>query len=397
MTFKENVNNAVSAPKNSIANRKILLGCYSRDMSGATRRLGTEPIPPTDFKILNLDSIRIIPFWNRKKMRSLYLDRRSFWELVEIQITLLYSPLRYRGMIIDSAKIDDFLDSGYEIFLFDGTYYDMEGKLGQLSKHNVYVCSGTYPARGGLPFPYFFNPKKIPDFIEKNGVELQAVYDALEDEESRLIYAHHARAIMEGDSSFFRISKYRQYAHPQVSVTSGDVVFEVGAFVGDTILEFNRTAKGVKYYAFEADPESVKKLRINTANIPSVEIIERGAWNSTGEVSFHTGLGHSSRIVDEPTGMTTIKTTTLDSFAQKREVEKLDMITMDIEGAEIEALQGSVEIIKKFKPKLQLSIYHKTEDLYKIPLMIKEMVPEYKLYVGHHTPNVSDTVLYAKI
>ena len=42
-------------------------------------------------------------------------------------------------------------------------------------------------------------------------------------------------------------------------------------------------------------------------------------------------------------------------------------------------------------------IYHKPEDYYKIPFMIKEMVPEYKLYVRHHTESRGDTVLYATL
>ena len=68
---------------------------------------------------------------------------------------------------------------------------------------------------------------------------------------------------------------------------------------------------------------------------------------------------------------------------------------MDIEGAEIEALKGAEKTIKRCKPKLAICIYHEYEHLYKIPMMIKEMVPEYKLYMRHHSDTSSETVIYA--
>ena len=75
--------------------------------------------------------------------------------------------------------------------------------------------------------------------------------------------------------------------------------------------------------------------------------------------------------------------------------EKVTLIKMDIEGAELQSLKGAKRIIQHDKPKLAICIYHKPEDMVEIPLYIKELVPEYKLYIRHHSSNVSDTVLYA--
>ncbi len=71
------------------------------------------------------------------------------------------------------------------------------------------------------------------------------------------------------------------------------------------------------------------------------------------------------------------------------------MIKMDIEGAELEALKGAKKTIQRDKPKLAICIYHKTEDLWEIPLYIKELVSEYCLYIRHQTFGTGDTVLYA--
>ena len=75
--------------------------------------------------------------------------------------------------------------------------------------------------------------------------------------------------------------------------------------------------------------------------------------------------------------------------------DKITMIKMDIEGSELEALKGAKKTIQRDKPKLAICIYHKPEDMADIPLYIKELVPEYKLYIRHHSNFATETVLYA--
>ena len=77
--------------------------------------------------------------------------------------------------------------------------------------------------------------------------------------------------------------------------------------------------------------------------------------------------------------------------------EEVTFIKMDIEGAELKALKGAKNIILRDKPKLAISIYHKPEDIVEIPLFIKELVPEYKLYIRHYSNDSIETVLYAVI
>ena len=60
------------------------------------------------------------------------------------------------------------------------------------------------------------------------------------------------------------------------------------------------------------------------------------------------------------------------------------VIKFDVEGAEKEALLGCEKTIKAYKPRLMVSAYHKSEDLFVLPLLIKELCPEYKIYLRHH-------------
>lgn len=68
---------------------------------------------------------------------------------------------------------------------------------------------------------------------------------------------------------------------------------------------------------------------------------------------------------------------------------------MDVEGAELETLKGAKNIICRDKPKLAVCIYHKPEDMTDLPIYIKSLVPEYKLYVRHYSEEKYETILYA--
>lgn len=73
------------------------------------------------------------------------------------------------------------------------------------------------------------------------------------------------------------------------------------------------------------------------------------------------------------------------------------LIKMDIEGAELDSLVGASEIIRKYKPKLAICIYHLPFDFYNIPHFLKSLVPEYKFKVRQHERGFCETVLYAYI
>ena len=84
----------------------------------------------------------------------------------------------------------------------------------------------------------------------------------------------------------------------------------------------------------------------------------------------------SNRIVDRPTEKE-VEIVRLDDDIQ----EKVTMIKMDIEGSEQKALAGCIRHIQEESPKLLICVYHNNEDIYRIPQMIMEMNPRYRLYL----------------
>ena len=68
---------------------------------------------------------------------------------------------------------------------------------------------------------------------------------------------------------------------------------------------------------------------------------------------------------------------------------------MDVEGSELEALRGSIKTIRKYQPKLALSLYHKPEDIIEIPIFLEGLGLGYKYYLRHYQTRMEETVLYA--
>lgn len=76
--------------------------------------------------------------------------------------------------------------------------------------------------------------------------------------------------------------------------------------------------------------------------------------------------------------------------------KKVDFISMDLEGYEINALKGAKGIINSYFPNLGISVYHRIPDLWKIISQIKTMNSNYQFYLRNYTGYAYETILYCK-
>ena len=76
------------------------------------------------------------------------------------------------------------------------------------------------------------------------------------------------------------------------------------------------------------------------------------------------------------------------------DLDRVDVIKMDIEGAEREALRGCSATIQQWSPVLMICLYHRWDDLWEIPRLIRSL-GNYEFYLGQHTESAVETVLYA--
>lgn len=123
-----------------------------------------------------------------------------------------------------------------------------------------------------------------------------------------------------------------------------------------------------------------------------MEIIPRGLHEKTGKLYFVDNQ-HGS-MLSEQGGSSEIEVTSLDDTI----TGKVSFIKMDIKGSEIPALRGGERVIRENKPKLAVCVYHLEEDLWEIPLLIKQLAPEYKIYMRQHFEELDwETVCYAAL
>ncbi len=167
-----------------------------------------------------------------------------------------------------------------------------------------------------------------------------------------------------------------------------EVFVDAGAYNGDSINVFLEWVRDKEYKVYAIEPLEDMCEVIKDKHIPNVEIVNCAAWNKNEKLCFDLDArGSTIREKGLYLGVGMI-----DEIVKN---DKVSFIKMDIEGAELKALEGAKETILKYKPRLAICIYHKYEDIYKIGDYILSLNPNYKLYIRHYTTCMWETVLYA--
>ncbi len=183
-----------------------------------------------------------------------------------------------------------------------------------------------------------------------------------------------------------------------VKPISDDIIIDVGAYAGDTALYFSQfIGKTGIIYAFEPLEENYNLLEKNiksNALEGKIVPIKKGIGNSNDPISM-AGSDAGAFINYEANVGFKIDMVTIDKFVKDYNVNKINFIKMDIEGSELVAIKGAENTIKKFKPKLAISIYHRGKDIIDIPEYLLSINNQYKFYLKHISTSWVDTVLFA--
>ena len=176
---------------------------------------------------------------------------------------------------------------------------------------------------------------------------------------------------------------------------AGEVFVDGGSYDFETSQFLLQRCNVKKIFAFEPDKYNIPKVQrgIEESGCKNVVLYEKGLWNKTDTLCFSANGDMCSRVANGGSEDNKIEVVALDDVID----EKVTFIKMDIEGSELNALEGAKKIICKYRPKLAICIYHKHEDIIDIPAYIKSLVPEYKLYIRHYNTTQWDTILYATL
>lgn len=142
----------------------------------------------------------------------------------------------------------------------------------------------------------------------------------------------------------------------------GKVFIDVGAHIGDSSLVLSEfTLNDV--YAFEPSVKNYKQLKktIKMNSAKKIIPVNKALGDKAGFVSFSEN-DDCSHIVDDGSDNIKVEVTTIDNFCMEHRLA-VGLIKMDVEGFESKVISGAINVIKKYKPALLISIYHNYNDL----------------------------------
>ena len=171
-----------------------------------------------------------------------------------------------------------------------------------------------------------------------------------------------------------------------------EVYVDAGSYDGDTIRLFMDRVHGrfSRILAFEPDRATFERLVANFRAEHRVEPFNLGLHRARAVLEFDNAGTRGSTLVER--GGSEIPVVGLDEIAHG---DRVTYIKMNIEGAEIDALRGAAQTIRRWRPKLAVAAYHRPADLWQVPALIREIHPGYRLYLRQHDGGLIESVVYA--
>ena len=231
------------------------------------------------------------------------------------------------------------------------------------------------------------------NFYLENRSKFETVRSLLADEKSKEVYDDLISYKLSGDIRYLGHADTEKNDALKEILSGGYTAYaDLGAYNGDTVKEALAYYPTVeKITAFEPSAKTFAKLNTYLSSLTSLEInaFPLCAWDKKETVVLTDGSGRNTTIGSSTAGKTKngakIRTSECDALDSRNNYknEKL-LIKYDVEGAEWEAILGSVQTIRNNQTEMIVSLYHKSADLFALPLLIHEILPSHKMYLRKH-------------
>lgn len=171
-----------------------------------------------------------------------------------------------------------------------------------------------------------------------------------------------------------------------------DTFLDVGAFDGDTLRMFQDTFACRRGVAVEANPTLFDDIRRVGANYPEgIDILPMAAWSKRTRLNFEEVRFGMIKVTEDEQGA--LQAAPIDDFVS----ERIDVLKMDIEGAEAKALEGCTELLKAWKPDLAIAAYHRPEDFVALYAQLGRYgyhAGDFEWHFAHYSDCLDDSIFY---
>jgi FkbM family methyltransferase len=257
--------------------------------------------------------------------------------------------------------------------------------------HLDYFSFSKYSGLDVMPVKFW---NEFKEDFDKNRDKYEWIYDLLRDDESKATFSRIVHFRLHMDLAYMDTFKDRQrsqYFEIFLGLRSADETFvDVGGFDGNTSLEFIRRCPGYKsVHLFEPDQGNFAVARARLSPYRNIRCHAIGLSDRRRRLCFQPG-GSTARISEQ--GIVTIDVDAMDNVIGVD--EHVSFVKMDIEGGEGAAIDGARKTIMSSRPKLAICVYHKADDLWKLPQKVLSIHGKYDLYLRHYTEGVDETVMF---
>lgn len=223
------------------------------------------------------------------------------------------------------------------------------------------------------------------EFFNANRDKIEFARSLFADEESRRIFDNVIKYKLYGDIGLLRCSESSKDEVYSSLLEARNISFAIdaGAYNGDTARELAEYApKLEKIWALEPDRRNFRKLSeyAESENRFEVRPIQSAAWKERTTLVYDASGNRNAGVNPSAKKTVQVSAVPIDSLS----VERVDYIKYDVEGSEAAALHGSETIIRTHRPALLVSAYHRSEDVFSLPILLHDLEPSYKLYMRRY-------------
>ncbi len=237
----------------------------------------------------------------------------------------------------------------------------------------------------------------LPHRILQQAAAIRDAFGLFSDSLSRRLFVSQLRLHMHGDPRGLETTAdHVQYFPPELLPLPSEGVFlDVGAFDGDMLRGFLALGTGGLYVGLEPDPVNFARLRPYVRTLPAttqerVTLIDSAASDRRQKLRFgRAGTPSAGATAD---GAVQVQALPLDELCLP---DRVVCLKMDVEGAENEALGGAAGTVVRDQPALAVSLYHRTEALWRLPGKVRELLPSHSLYLRRYANCGFELVMYA--
>lgn len=330
------------------------------------------------FELLTTHKKKIIGFWDRNAVAGSQLFGCSVWNFDNIPETLkVKNPTVVFAIVMD-------LEERKVVF----------SELYQAGFTNIVEAQSV---RCFLVQPDDkLESDSMRDYYNRKVQQINKAACLFQDKKSQQLYWSNVHAHFTREyTNCYESPLAEQYFPLDVNWKNHHKVVDCGAYIGDTaaqlLLHYGHLEQ---YIAFEPNLSNFKKLSKFCRNHPQlgcVTLFPSGVSGYTEMKRFDSGTG-SGKLSER--GSDIVSCVALDDILYHQSV---DLIKMDIEGAELAALTSAKNIITKNRPDLAICVYHNINHIWDIPLFIDGLKLGYEFFLRCYNSCTMESVLYARV